>query len=69
MTIVMAFHGSGVRTFKDFYVRQVLPHWKSAFPHLVSYGRFVELMPSSLMGLVVFLKTCLGEVTGIIFVD
>jgi hypothetical protein len=37
---------------------------------LVSYNRFVELMPWSLMGLVLFLKTCcLGEVTGISFVD
>jgi hypothetical protein len=70
MTIVIAFHGSGFRTFKEFYTLQVLPHWKSAFPDLVSYNRFVELMPWSLMGLVLFLKNCcLGEVTGISFVD
>jgi hypothetical protein len=70
MTIVIAFHGSGFRTFKEFYTLQVLPHWNSAFPDLVSYNRFVELMPWSLMGLVFFLKTCcFGEVTGISFVD
>jgi hypothetical protein len=70
MTIVIAFHGSGFRTFKEFYTLQVLPHWKSAFPDLVSYNRFVELMPWSLMGLLLFLKTCcFGEVTGISFVD
>lgn len=69
MTIVVAFHSSGYRTFKDFYTRQVLPNWKSAFPNLVSYGRFVELMPWSLMGLVHFLNTRMGQVTGIGFVD
>jgi hypothetical protein len=69
MTIVIAFHSSGFRTFKEFYTLQVLPHWKKAFPHLVSYNRFVELMPWSLMLLCCFLNTCKGEVTGISFVD
>jgi hypothetical protein len=32
-SIVIAFNGSGFRTFKDFYNLQVLPHWKSAFPN------------------------------------
>jgi hypothetical protein len=39
MTIVIAFHGSGAKTFKDFYTLTVLPHWRQAFPHLVSYNR------------------------------
>jgi hypothetical protein len=69
MSIVISFHGSGFRTFKAFYTLQVLPHWQSAFPELVSYTRFVELMPWSLMGLMGFLQTCLGEMTGISFVD
>jgi hypothetical protein len=29
MTILIAFHHSGYRTFKDFYTRQVLLHWKA----------------------------------------
>ena len=69
MTIVIAFHGSGFRTFKEFYTLQVLPHWKKAFPNLVSYNRFVELMPWSLMLLCCFLNTCKGEITGISFID
>ena len=69
MTIVIAFHGSGFRTFKDFYCCQVLPHWRSAFPNLVSYSRFVELVPGSVMLLGGFLRTCFGELTGISFVD
>lgn len=69
MTIVIAFHGSGFRTFKDFYTLCVLPHWRNAFPHLVSYNRFVELMPWCLMLLGCFLHTRKGEVTGIAFID
>ncbi len=34
MTIAIAFHASGCRTFKEFYTLQVLPHWKSAFPRV-----------------------------------
>ncbi|MGB8702512.1 MAG: hypothetical protein WCD18_24100, partial [Thermosynechococcaceae cyanobacterium] len=55
MTIVIAFHCSGFRTFKDFYTLCVRPHWHSAFPNLVSYTRFVELMPWCLMLLCCFL--------------
>ena len=69
MTIVIAFHGSGFKTFKEFYTLQVLPHWKKAFPKLVSYNRFVELMPWCLMLLCCFLQTRRGEVTGISFID
>jgi hypothetical protein len=42
---MIAFHGSGTKTFKDFYTLTVLPHWRQAFPNLVSYTRFLELMP------------------------
>lgn len=57
MTIAIAFHGSGYRTFKEFYTLQVLPGWRQAFPNLVSYTRFVELMPWCLMLLCCFLHT------------
>jgi hypothetical protein len=69
MTIVIAFHGSGAKTFKDFYTLTVLPHWRQAFPRLVSYNRFVELMPWCLMLLCCFLHTRKGEMTGIQFID
>lgn len=69
MTIVIAFHGSGFRTFKDFYTLCVLPHWSKAFPRLVSYNRFVELMPWCLMLLCCFLHTRRGDITGIAFID
>ncbi|HLP87041.1 MAG TPA: IS982 family transposase [Nostocaceae cyanobacterium] len=69
MTIMIAFHGSGYKTFKEFYTLQVLPGWRSAFPNLVSYNRFVELMPWCLMLLCCFVHTRTGEVTGISFID
>jgi Transposase DDE domain len=69
MTITLAFDGSGFRTFKEFYPLQVQPHWDGACPHLVSYTRFVELMPWSLMGLLSFFNTCGGEMTGISSID
>lgn len=69
MTIVIAFHGSGFRTFKEFYTLQVLPYWRKAFPNLVSYTRFVELMPWCLMLLCCFLHSRRGEITGISFID
>ena len=69
MTIVIAFHASGYRTFKDFYTQQVLPGWRKAFPQLVSYSRFVELMPWCAMMLCCYLYTRTGEITGINFID
>jgi hypothetical protein len=69
MTIVIAFHGSGYRTFKDFYTLQVKPHWQKAFPQLLSYNRFVEVMPWALMTLCCYLHTRKGEITGISFID
>lgn len=69
MTIAIAFHGSGYRTFKEFYTLQVLPSWGHAFPNLVSYTRFVELMPWCLMLLCCFLQSRRGEITGISFID
>ena len=53
----------------EFYTLQVQPHWKKAFPNLVSYNRFVELMPWSMMLLCCFLQTRKGEITGISFID
>ena len=69
MTIVIAFHGSGFRTFKDFYTRFIMVYGRKAFPNLVSYNRFVELMPWALMMLCCFLNTRRGEITGISFID
>jgi Transposase DDE domain len=69
MTIVIAFHQSQYRTFKAYYTEHVLQQWQSEFPHLVSYPRFVALLPSILVPLTTYLHTQLGACTGISFVD
>jgi hypothetical protein len=69
MTILILFQQSQYRTFKAFYTQHVQQHWRGEFPGLVSYGRFVELMPSVLVPLTVYLQTRLGACTGISFID
>lgn len=69
MTIVIAFHQSHYRTFKQFYVEHVCVYWRDAFPRLPSDQRFVEWMPSLLIPLWVYLKTLFGTCTGISFID
>jgi hypothetical protein len=69
MTIEVAFHESGYRTFKDFYLRYVLPYLNWAFPRLVSYNRFVDLMQEALVPLCAYLQTRRGHSQGIAFID
>lgn len=69
MTILILFQQSGYRTFKGFYTQQVQTHLRAEFPQLVSYTRFVDLMPRVLLPLAVYLQTQLGTCTGISFVD
>jgi Transposase DDE domain len=67
-TIVIAFQRSGYRTFKQYYLA-IQVNWKSLFPGLPSYNRFVELMPRVLLHLVFFLYSHKGKMTGISFLD
>ena len=69
MTIIVLFHASSYRNFKAYYLEQVLKHYAWAFPRLVSYGRFVELMPAALVPLCGYLQTRKGRCSGISFVD
>ena len=69
LTIIVGFHLSGYRTFKDYYTQHVLPHQGHYFPKLVSYPRFVELMPGALLPLCVLLTTRFGHCSGISFID
>jgi hypothetical protein len=69
MTIVVGFHLSGYRTFKDYYLGQVLRHQRPYFPGLVSYNRFVELLPGALVPLCCFLVSRFGRCSGISFID
>lgn len=69
MTIIIAFHRSNYRTFKHYYTGYVAKYWRGAFPMLVSYTRFVELMGAALIPLCSYLHTRKGQVSGIGFID
>jgi len=69
MTIAILFHSSQYRTFKHYYISHVMINLRRAFPELVSYNRFVELMASALSPLCCYLQTRKGNVTDISFVD
>jgi hypothetical protein len=69
MTLLLLFQQSHYRTFKAFYTEHVQQHLRAEFPRLVSYSRFVELMPSVLVPLAVYLYTQLGTCTGVSFID
>lgn len=69
MTILIYFHQSGYRNFKTYYTEYVMKHLRAEFPKLVSYNRFVELMPMALFPLCLYLRSRLGTVTGISFID
>jgi hypothetical protein len=69
MTSLILFQTSHYRTFKAYYTKHVQVHLRSEFPKLVSYSRFVELMPTVLLPLVAYLHTQMGTCTGISFID
>jgi hypothetical protein len=69
MTILIYFHQSHYRNFKAYYTEHVCKYLRSEFPNLVSYERFVILMPSVLGPLSVYLKSLYGRCHGISFID
>jgi hypothetical protein len=69
LTILILFQQSGYRTFKGFYTHYVQIHLRQEFPGLLSYSRFVALMPRYLVPLAIYLHTPLGECSGISFID
>ena len=69
MTILIHFHQSHYRHFKAYYTEYVQVHLRSEFPRLVSYNRFVELMPTALVALCGYLQAQYGPCTGISFID
>lgn len=69
MTIVVYFHQSDYRTFKNYYLTKIFKYHRQDFPKLVSYNRFVELMSSSLIPLIYYLNSRKGKNTGLSFID
>ena len=70
MTILIMYHLSGYRTFKWYYIHQVMKYQKQDFPALVSYNRFVEIMRYAFVPLILYtIKGRFGKCSGISFVD
>ena len=69
MTIIIHFHQSHYRTFKAYYTQHVLKYLRSEFPKLVSYTRFVDLIPTTVIPMCLYLHSRLAACTGIGFMD
>ena len=69
MTIMIYFHQMRFRDFKSFYTQYLKQHLKKEFPQLLSYNRFIELMPSILILMCAFIQAQSKTQTGIYFVD
>jgi hypothetical protein len=69
MTIIIHFHQSHYRDFKTYYIHYVAQRLKREFPHIVSYNRFVELMPRVILLLCLFIQLQAKTFTGIYFID
>lgn len=68
ITILIAFHQSGMSCFKYFYLELIRIH-KNLFNYLVHYDRFVALIKLAFPALVCLLKTLEGKVTEYLFID
>ena len=69
ITIMIHFHQSHYRDFKAYYLEHVCKTLAGEFPGLVSYPRFVELIPSVLAEMTGYLHSRLGKTRGVAFID
>jgi hypothetical protein len=69
MTIIIHFHQSHYRDFKNYYLLYVSRQLKAYFPELLSYTRFLGISSSVVVPLCSYLTSKLGKPTGIHFVD
>jgi hypothetical protein len=65
MTILVLFHRSNSRTFKHFYQEFVLATLQEEFPGLVSYSRFVDLIPGTVVPFVRICNSAKGRSRGL----
>lgn len=69
MTILIHFQQARYRDFKTYYTQFVERFLRREFPHLVSYSRFVQLIPEFVVPLSAYLHHCFGRCSGISFID
>ena len=68
ITILIAFHQSGMACFKYFYL-ELIRNYRNLFKYLVHYDRFTALIKLAFPALVCLLKTLEGKVTEYLFID
>lgn len=68
ITIMIGYHESGYRCFKDYYA-YVLKYHLREFPKLVNYDRFVALMKRTMPVVLMLFAALRGEPTDIFFAD
>jgi hypothetical protein len=69
ITILIHFHQSHYRNIKSFYIFHVCRHLKSEFPEVLSYNRFIALVPTVFAPLCAYLQSQKADFDGIGFVD
>ena len=69
MTVVIGFHMSHHRDFKNNYTGYVSVFYKKAFPNLLSYTLFLEVMPRAIVSMCTYFTSLKGKFTGIEFID
>lgn len=69
ITIMIHFHQSHYRDFKNYYLHYVCRHLKSYFPNILSYSRFIALTADIVIPMSCYLTSKLGKPTGIQFID
>ncbi len=69
LTLMVLFHLSPCKNFKYFYLFHVGALHQQDFPALLSYNRFVQLIPRLFVPLSILLHSVLGEKTGIYIAD
>ena len=69
ITILIHFHQSHYRDFKSFYLLHVCQYLKPEFPKLLSYNRFVALIPTIFAPLCAYLQSRKATSDGIGFID
>lgn len=69
LTIMVLFHLSPCKNFKYFYLFHIAHFHKQDFPRLLSYNRFIQLMPRLFVPLCILLQNLFGEETGTYIAD
>jgi len=69
ITILIYFHQSKYRDFKSYYLLYIRKYLKKEFPELLSYNRFVALMPTVFVPLCSYLQSRKKKSNGISFID